>query len=407
MRATVLLVLPLAAAVMNGCHRAPVVKNGEGLLRQADNAMFALKGYRAVCLGTLAAPDNPNIYEFSSLTAQKPLLMRYEKWLSHDPFKGNELPRARATTIYSSDAQTELLQHRNSYAFAPVLTSERLYAGIEPWRGFFSKRWSILRKLADYRAGGYTVRIEYGGAEDFEGALCDKVSVRMEGLVQGMHSGINEVYYLGQADHLAHRLVGREIYGKSWVGFDFALRNIEPNPSVDLASYKCVVPTGATMMKWLIGAGMPGGPHLAEGTPAPDFSVSTAQGSKVTLSSLRGKVVVLVFWATWCDPCFASLAQAEDVAKKTLHANLPVVFVALDDGETRPMFERWVAANGAKYRNLTFAYSDPTRNVSVDLYNVTLIPSQYVIDKHGIIGKEMTGYRRDELADAIKDAARR
>src|SRR5687767_15886686 len=54
----------------------------------------------------------------------------------------------------------------------------------------------------------------------------------------------------------------------------------------------------------------------APGKPAPDFTLTANNGSKVTLSKLKGQVVMINFWATWCGPCRQEMPLLEDIHKK-------------------------------------------------------------------------------------------
>lgn len=69
----------------------------------------------------------------------------------------------------------------------------------------------------------------------------------------------------------------------------------------------------------------------AKGAVAPDFTLKTLDGKDVQLSSLRGKAVLLNFWATWCEPCKIEMPWLVDLQKKYRPQGLEIVGVAMDD----------------------------------------------------------------------------
>ena len=90
---------------------------------------------------------------------------------------------------------------------------------------------------------------------------------------------------------------------------------------------------------------------LQPGAQAPDFVSRDRSGAEVRLSGLRGKVVVLDFWATWCGPCVASMPHVQEVAQQ--HAD-DVVVLAVCTSDTRKKFEAWMDAKSAKFGNIRF-----------------------------------------------------
>ncbi|HXW89549.1 MAG TPA: TlpA disulfide reductase family protein [Terriglobales bacterium] len=70
---------------------------------------------------------------------------------------------------------------------------------------------------------------------------------------------------------------------------------------------------------------------LAHGTLAPDFSLSQLSGEQLQLSTYRGKVVLLDFWATWCDPCREVIPRFVDLQNKYRSQGLQIIGVSMDD----------------------------------------------------------------------------
>ena len=76
--------------------------------------------------------------------------------------------------------------------------------------------------------------------------------------------------------------------------------------------------------------------RLAPGSPAPDFALETLEGKKVTLQDLRGSVVLVDFWATWCVPCWKALRETQSLADWAAAEKLPVKVFAVNTLEQGP-----------------------------------------------------------------------
>jgi thiol-disulfide isomerase/thioredoxin len=74
-------------------------------------------------------------------------------------------------------------------------------------------------------------------------------------------------------------------------------------------------------------------PELARARMAPPFAVTTPDGQRVSMDDLKGKIVLIDFWATWCQPCREALPHMRDLARKFQGQPLVVLSVSLDDDE--------------------------------------------------------------------------
>lgn len=134
---------------------------------------------------------------------------------------------------------------------------------------------------------------------------------------------------------------------------------------------------------------------LLDGFPAPDFEGVTALGESLSLSSLRGNVVVLDFWASWCSPCIAELPVLKTIAEQYSEESVRIIGVNLDRSET--VFQSALDTYDINYDQVY----DSDRGPIGDLYRIEGIPMIYVIDRDGIIAAR--GLRGDALIAAIQD----
>lgn len=143
-------------------------------------------------------------------------------------------------------------------------------------------------------------------------------------------------------------------------------------------------------------------PPLPAGTPAPNFATHTVAGKPLTLKSLRGKVVLLDYWATWCVPCQAATPTLESLHRKFGKQGLAVVGMSVDDARSVGIVKPFMKHFGITYTVTT----GPAANGKAEgAYHVHGIPSQFLIDKKGIVRWSQSGFSRDEgqeLAPKIK-----
>ncbi len=128
---------------------------------------------------------------------------------------------------------------------------------------------------------------------------------------------------------------------------------------------------------------------LATGSPAPEISMNTPEDKPLALSSLKGKVVLIDFWASWCGPCRAENPNVVKAYNKYKSKGFDIYSVSLDKDK-----DKWIAA--IQKDNLTWTnhvcdfkfWQSPV----VKLYNFTGIPYNVLIDKKGnIIAKNLRG----------------
>lgn len=132
--------------------------------------------------------------------------------------------------------------------------------------------------------------------------------------------------------------------------------------------------------------------NVAAGDSAPDFTLPMYGGGEVTLSALRGKVVLLNFWATWCPPCMQELSvvQKEIIDR---FAGEEFVFLPVSRGDS----EEEIAATREK-RGFAFPMAMDRDQQVFGLYAKKGIPHNYLIDREGRIVKIELGYEPEAFA---------
>lgn len=139
------------------------------------------------------------------------------------------------------------------------------------------------------------------------------------------------------------------------------------------------ISASAVLLSLLLSAGCDRGGHPSQiGIPAPDFTVVDGT-QKLQLSSYRGKVVVLNFWATWCPPCIEEIPSLNRLQREL--PQLAVLGVSVDtDGDA---YRQFLIDHQIDFTTI----DDPARRSNA-LYGTKLFPESYVIDRHGLIRRK-------------------
>jgi thiol-disulfide isomerase/thioredoxin len=141
-------------------------------------------------------------------------------------------------------------------------------------------------------------------------------------------------------------------------------------------------------------------PEPQKGSVAPDFSLkSLPDGKEVSLSSLRGKAVLVNFWATWCEPCKIEMPSLVDMQKKYGPQGLQIVGVAMDDADDKEI-NTFAHKMGVNYMVLR-----GTEKVGELYGGVDRLPMTYYLDRSGKVVDETMGMAGEAtFEDAIKRA---
>lgn len=127
-------------------------------------------------------------------------------------------------------------------------------------------------------------------------------------------------------------------------------------------------------------------PSPREGFSAPDFTLDLLDGGQVTLSALRGQVVVINLWASWCPPCRAEMPAIERVYREYRDQGLEVLAVNTTYQDRIEDAQAFIQEFG-----LTFPIPlDRTGSVS-NRYQLRGLPSTFFVDRRGVIGSVVVG----------------
>jgi thiol-disulfide isomerase/thioredoxin len=157
--------------------------------------------------------------------------------------------------------------------------------------------------------------------------------------------------------------------------------------------------TGMTLLSSSFARAQDPPPPLPVGTVAPAFATKTVAGKPLTLASLRGHVVLVDYWATWCGPCRMATPVLQALHQKFKAGGLRVVGMSVDEPDTVGKVPAFVKQMGVTY---TVTASPAANAKAAAAYKADGIPSQYLIDKKGIVRWSQSGFSENESADLTK-----
>ena len=215
----------------------------------------------------------------------------------------------------------------------------------------------------------------YEGRQTITGIDCHVIFVVYRG-------GTESRWYFGINDNLPHR-VDRisKVAGKS-VARVLELSDLNTSPKFDADTFKIEIPEGfKERQPKLRVTSSPG--LLPAGTLAPDWSLKTPEDNEVVLSKLRGKIVLLDFWATWCGPCKRRMPDIQKI--NDLYKDKPVAVYGISTFET---------GDPVKYmRNEKYTYGLLLNGDRVaKKYGVGGLPSLYLIGPDGKVIFAVSGF---------------
>jgi len=135
--------------------------------------------------------------------------------------------------------------------------------------------------------------------------------------------------------------------------------------------------------------------------PAPDFMLEDISGKSLSLSDVRGKVVIVDFWATWCGPCVMSIPELVDLQEKYKDKGLVVVGISVDDDKVS---KGELLAFKEKMR-IIYPILRANNKVFEDYFGRTKgfsIPTLFVIDREGKVRDRFVGYKPGAVEKSVQ-----
>jgi peroxiredoxin len=144
------------------------------------------------------------------------------------------------------------------------------------------------------------------------------------------------------------------------------------------------------------------GPAVAGTAPAPDFTLPARAGGEMSLNGLKGQVVLINFWATWCGPCRKEMPLLDQIYQR--YKGLGFTLLGVNVEEDSAGAENWL-----KQTPVTFPVLFDRENRVSKLYEVTAMPSTVIVDRKGQVRFVHYGYTpgtENEYQDQIRTLIR-
>ena len=137
--------------------------------------------------------------------------------------------------------------------------------------------------------------------------------------------------------------------------------------------------------------------HPLLGAPGPAFKIDSVNGQgKIDLAALKGKVVIVDFWATWCEPCKKSFPKLQDLSTKYKASGLEIVGISEDEDN------KGIADFGKTY-GAKFPLGWDNGKAVADKWKPPNMPSSYIVDKTGVVRFVHMGYHDGEENEIEKE----
>lgn len=158
----------------------------------------------------------------------------------------------------------------------------------------------------------------------------------------------------------------------------------EPPHRTNIATLMFVAVAVGLLILLAFAFASPQGNRPQEGDPAPDFELTLLDGSQVSLSNLRGQVVVLNFWASWCGPCRQEAPALQQVWEAYEGRGVVMLGVSYQDAEDAS--QQFIEQFGLTYANGIDVGGRISR-----AYGVTGVPETFLIDRQGRVAWSRLG----------------
>jgi TonB family protein len=237
--------------------------------------------------------------------------------------------------------------------------------------------------------------LQAGGAQHF----CDVIEAHYERTHQSRNVEFGDVAFW--IDHASHLVWKTRMPVITTLGQAGARTNsiettlytsLRLNQDLRASTFAFTPPLGATEQK----SGTADARESLLGHPAPDFKLRDLDGEDMQLSALKGKVVLLDFWATWCGPCRMAMPKLDSLYKQFRRKD--VMVVGIDENEDEQTVRNFIHKNHYEYPILLPLRTDPV----IENYSAHALPTLVVIDKNGLVADYKVGYA-SETEDMLRN----
>jgi peroxiredoxin len=294
-----------------------------------------------------------------------------------------------AEMISNGDKVASISHERKQYR---ELTGPGAGGEILRWHGLIIEQLLRGELYKNEIAGGTAT---YKGTETVDGVECHVVEAA------NPDAPVVARWFIGKRDLLPRRVM-RTLGGEIGEGHaQLTLSSLDPNPAIDEKAFELVKPEGYNDRGVAIGTSAVQSPLAAQflpiGSEAPDWSLRNADGKQISLADLRGKVVLLSFWASWAAPCVNALPSIQQFCES--YKDRPVAAYIVNAFEHHKD-----AAKVAQTAGLLQALL-PGGDEVAEAYEVQGIPTFYLISPEGKVLFAEGGVLHVDSVKAMVDRA--